>query len=40
MTQEQAVEIIKILHSMDIANYIIMVYLGVLVVIKIIRNWF
>ena len=40
MTQEQAVEIIKILHSIDVANYIIMVYVGILVVIKIVKNWF
>ena len=40
MTPEQAIEIIKILRSIDITNYMIMICAAVLIGIMIGKNWF
>ena len=40
MTPEQTIEIIKILRSIDITNYMIMICGAVLIGIMIGKNWF
>ena len=40
MTPEQAVEIIKVLRSIDVTNYIIMICVSLLIGIIIGKNWF
>ena len=40
MTPEQAIEIIKILRSIDVTNYIIMICVALLIGIMIGKNWF
>ena len=40
MTPEQTIEVIKILRSIDITNYMIMICMAVLIGIMIGKNWF
>ena len=40
MTPEQAIEVIKILRSIDITNYMIMICAAVLIGIMLGKNWF
>jgi len=40
MTPEQTIEVIKILRSIDITNYMIMICVAVLIGIMIGKNWF